>query len=101
MNNHGPIFMPGDAVYYSGSKERLKQALTNKDGKPLKGWIHAPITNEEGKWVVWFPDTKESDSYILSASDLSKARPPKTVEKVHEGPIVEHMPVRRKKSEDD
>jgi len=101
-SSHGPIFMPGDAVYYSGSKERLKQALTNKEGKPYRGWIHAPVQNVEGEFVVWFPDTKESDSYILQAADLSKARPPKVEgKKQHEGPVVEHMPIRRKKAEDE
>lgn len=99
MSNHGPIFMPGDAVYYTG--EKFKQELSNKEGKPFKGWIHAPVLNQSGAWVVWFPDTKEQDSYILSAANLSKARPPKAVEKVEQsGPIVEHMPNRRKKSDD-
>lgn len=101
MSNHGPIYMPGDAVYYNGNKASLKQALTNKDGKPLKGWIHAPVTNEREKFVVWFPDTKESDSYLIHQDDLTKARPPKAVEKKHEGPVVEHMPVRRRKSEEE
>lgn len=93
MSDHGPIYMPGDAVYYVG--EKFNQKLTNKEGKPLKGYIHASVTNQDGAWVVWFPDTKESDSFIMSAANLSKARPPK-VERAHEGPIVEHMPVRRK-----
>lgn len=95
---YGPIFMPGDAVYYTGEKH--KQALTNKEGKPYKGWIHASVQGEAGKFVVWFPDTKEQDSYILSALDLSKARPPKTEKEHKGGPIVEHMPSRRKQSED-
>lgn len=99
MSNHGPIFMPGDAVYYTG--EKYKQDLSNKEGKPFKGWIHAPVQNEPGAFVVWFPDTKEQDSYILSAQNLSKARPPKAVEKQAEGPVVEHMPNRRKRSEDE
>lgn len=94
----GPIYMPGDAVYYAG--ERFKQELSNKEGKPFKGWIHAPVLNQENTWVVWFPDTKESDSYVIHASRLSKARPPKAVERVNDGPVVEHMPSRRKRSED-
>lgn len=93
---YGPIFMPGDAVYYNGEKH--KQALTSKEGKPFRGWIHAPVNNEVGVFCVWFPDTKEQDSYILSAADLTKARPPKGKE--HSGPVVEHIPNRRKASED-
>jgi hypothetical protein len=98
MSNYGPIFMPGDAVYYTGEKH--KQALSNKEGKPFKGWIHAPVGGEEGAFVVWFPDTKESDSYVLSADNLTKARPIVKVEKAHEGPVVEHVPNRRRQSED-
>lgn len=96
MSNYDPIFMPGDAVYYTG--EKLKEELTSKEGKPFRGWIHAPVTNEPGAFVVWFPDTKESDSYVIGASNLTKARPPKA--KQHGGPVVEHMPNRRKASED-
>lgn len=99
-HNHGPIFMPGDAVYYTG--EKLKQELTTKEGKPLRGWIHWFVNGEHGehtKFVVWFPDTKEQDSFILNAANLSKARPPKAVEKVQDGPIVEHMPSRRKRED--
>lgn len=96
MSNHGPIFMPGDAVYYTG--EKFKEELTSKEGKPFRGWIHAPVQNEEGAFVVWFPDTKEQDSYVLSEKNLSKARPPKA--KQHSGPVVEHMPNRRKAAED-
>lgn len=97
-SGHGPIFMPGDAVYYTG--EKFKQELSNKEGKPFKGWIHAPVTNQPGAFVVWFPDTKEQDSYILSAQNLSKARPPK-VDRIQQqdGPIVEHMPSRRKRED--
>jgi len=99
MSNHGPIFMAGDAVYYNGEKH--KQALSNKEGKPFKGWIHAAVQNEPGAFVVWFPDTKESDSYVLSAQNLTKARPiVEKVTKTHDGPVVEHMPSRRKHSED-
>jgi len=97
MSKYGPIFMPGDAVYYTGEKH--KQTLSNKEGKPFKGWIHAPVQNEEDVFVVWFPDTKEQDSYVLKAQDLAKARPVKAVEKVHEGPVVEHIPNRRKRED--
>lgn len=98
MSNYYPIFMPGDAVYYTGEKH--KQSLSGKEGKPHRGWIHASVQNEPGAFVVWFPDTKESDSYVLSADNLTKARPIVKVEKSHDGPVVEHMPNRRKHSED-
>lgn len=99
MSNHGPIFMPGDAVYYTGEKH--KEALTSKEGKPFRGWIHAPVLNEPGAFVVWFPDTKEQDSYVLDERNLSKARPPKAEKQVAAGPVVEHMPNRRKKGDED
>lgn len=94
MSNYGPLFMPGDPVYYIGEKH--KAALTSKEGKPFRGWIHAPVQNEPGAFVVWFPDTKEQDSYVMAASNLSKARPPKTENAKHVGPVVEHVPNRRK-----
>jgi hypothetical protein len=97
MSNYIPMFNQGDPVYYTGEKH--KQALSSKDGKPFKGWIHAPVQNEPGAFVVWFPDTKEQDSYVLSAQNLTRAKPPK-VDKVQEGPLVEHVPSRRKKGED-
>jgi hypothetical protein len=99
MSNHSSLFLQGDAVYYTGNK--FKQELSNKEGKPFKGWIHAPVINQDGAFVVWFPDTKGSDSYILSGQNLSKARPPKAVEKDQDGPIIEHMPSRRKRSEEE
>lgn len=97
MSNHGPIYMPGDAVYYTGEKN--KQALSNKDGKPIKGWIHSAVRNEEDTFVVWFPDTKDEASYVLNARDLAKVRPAKTVDKVNDGPVVEHIPNRRKRED--
>lgn len=95
---YGPIYMPGDAVYYTGEKH--KQALSNKEGKPFRGWIYWFVNGAPGKFVVWFPDTKDQDSYILHASDLTRARPIQRVDKVHSGPVVEHIPNRRKASED-
>lgn len=97
-SNYVSLYQPGDGVFYSGSK--LRNELTAKDGKPFKGWIHAPVKNQPGAFVVWFPDTKESDSYIIGEGQLTKARPPKA-EKVQGGPIVEHMPTRRKKGDDE
>ena len=94
--SYGPIYMPGDAVFYTGEKH--KQALASKEGKPHKGWIHASVGGDPGKFVVWFPDTKEQDSYILHVSDLTKARPIK-VEKAATGPVVEHIPSRRKRED--
>ena len=90
MSNYGPIFMPGEAVYYIG--EKFKQELTTKEGKPHKGWIHAPVQNQPDVFVVEFPDLKEPD-FLLHKSLLSKARPPKGKE--HDGPEI--LPPRRKR----
>jgi len=98
MSNHGPLFMPGDAVYYNG--EKFKQELSGKEGKPFRGWIHASVQNEPGAFVVWFPDTKHSDSYVMSAANLTKARPPTLKTEKQTGPVIEHMPSRRKASEE-
>lgn len=94
--NHGPIYMQGDKVYYTG--EKLRGELSTREGKAIPGWIHASVLNEPDKFVVWFPDTKESDSYVMSMAVLSKWRPAKN--DVQKGPIVEHMPNRRKKEDD-
>lgn len=88
MSNHGPIFMPGEAVYYTG--EKFKQELTDKAGKPYKGWIHSKVQNQPDVMVVEFPDLKEPD-FIIHSSLLSKARPPKG--KQHDGPEI--LPPRR------
>jgi hypothetical protein len=93
MSDNTTVFMPGDAVFYVG--ERHKQELT-REGKPIKGWIHAAVLNEPGNYVVEFPDAKEPD-YIMSVRVLSRARPSKTEK--HDGPEVQ--PRRRKKSEEE
>jgi hypothetical protein len=95
MSNNDPIFMPGDKVFYNG--EKFKQELT-REGKSLTGWIHAPVQNEEGAYVVWLPETKEQDSYILSARSLTHYRPAKT-EKHAGGPEVQIQPRRRKQGD--
>lgn len=87
-------FHPGDSVYYTG--EKFKTELTNKDGKPFKGWVHAPVLNQPEVFVVEFPDAKEGD-YIMHESRLSKARPPRGKE--HDGPEIQ--PRRRRKAEDE
>lgn len=97
-HNYIAMFTAGEAVYYNG--EKLKQELTAKDGKPYKGWIHAPVMNEENAFVVFFPDTKDQDSYVLSGVNLTKARPPR-IDKIQTGPIIEHMPTRRRKGEEE
>jgi len=84
-----PIFMQGDAVYYTG--EKFKSELT-KDGKPMRGWIHAPVDGEPGVFVVEFPEAKDGD-YIIPSRLLSRARPPKGEK--HEGPEI--RPRRQKK----
>ncbi|HEY5268385.1 MAG TPA: hypothetical protein VII94_04600 [Candidatus Saccharimonadales bacterium] len=76
------ILQQGDAVFYTG--DRFKMDLT-KDGKPLKGWIHAAVVNEPGSYVVEFPEAKNGD-YIISVKHLNKARPPKTEH--HDGPEI-------------
>ena len=91
-NNGGEIFQIGDAVYYCGTSERLKASLSSKDGKPCKGWIHAPVLNDPTEWVVEFLDIKGYPSYVLSERDLSKAKFAK------EGPEVQP---RRQKPEED
>ena len=90
------IFMQDDRVYYVGNKERLKQALT-KDGKPLVGWIYAPVGNEPGAFVVFFPETKEEDSYILSATNLSKYKP--AAAEKNKGPEIQPRRKKREASE--
>lgn len=94
MSDNMPLFMPGDPVYYTG--EKFKPELTSKDGKPFKGWIHAPVLNQPGVFVVEFPDAKDPD-YIVGAAHLSRARPAKTEK--HEGPEIQ--PRRRKKAEEE
>lgn len=85
-------FMVGDKVFYSGDRHR--QELT-REGKPLVGWIHATVVNQPHTYVVWFPDTKEDDSYILAAKWLTKVRP--APDKKHDGPEIQP---RRRKRED-
>lgn len=94
MSNRAPQFMPGDAVFYSG--EKLKSELISKEGKPFKGWIHAPVSNEDGVYVVEFPDLKEGD-YVISAANLTKARPAKSER--HDGPEIQ--PRRSRKGEEE
>lgn len=93
-SNFDAILMQGDAVYYSGDNERLKTELTSKDGKPFRGWIHAPVVNEPGVWIVEFPDSKNFDSYILAGRNLTKARPAKDA-----GPEVQPRRTRKKEDE--
>ena len=98
MSHHFSLFQAGDPVFYSG--EKFRSELNAKDGKSIKGWIVAPVHNQPGAYVVWFPETKESDSFILAEDHLTKARPPR-IDKVKDGPLVEHMPARRRKGEDE
>jgi len=91
------IFMQGDAVFYVG--EKLKQELSGKDGKSHKGWIHARVQGEKNAYVVWFPDTKDSDSFIIDGRNLDKVRPPKVQKGTEGGPDI--MPVRKRKTEED
>lgn len=95
MYNSDSILQSGDAVYYTGSKYRFE--LLTKDGKPMKGWIHAAVTNEPGVFVVEFTDLKDGD-FIIPAEHLSKARPAK-LDKQNYGPEIQ--PRRSRKGEED
>lgn len=93
MSNHGPIYMPGDQVFYTG--EKFKAELTNKEGKPLKGWIHSRVTNRPETMVVEFPEAKEAD-YLIHVSRLSKVKPPRDKQERTDGPEV--RPIRRRQA---
>lgn len=86
-------YMQGDRVFYTGQAH--KQELT-RDGKQLAGWIHATVGGQDDSYVVWFPETKESDSYILHSSLLVPYRAP--AGKREDGPVIQ--PRRRKKEDD-
>jgi hypothetical protein len=86
-------FMQGQKVFYVGQKHR--QTLT-REGKPLVGWIHAAVEGAEGTYVVFYPETKHQDSYILSQDDLSEYRP--AAGKREDGPEIAP---RRVKKEDE
>jgi hypothetical protein len=81
------IFLPEDCVFYVGDNERIKSELTSKEGKPSIGYIHAPVENQEGVFVVEFPEVKGCPSYLMRAENLTHKRPSKT-EKV-DGPEVQ------------
>ena len=83
-------YQQGDKVTYTGQKNR--ESLT-REGKPLIGWIHSIVIGNPESYVVFFPETKRQDSYVMHHSVLAKARTPKT-----EGPDVAP---RRRKQEDD
>jgi len=96
------LFMIGDKIFYVGSKYKDRLA-----GKP--GWLHAPVINQPGVWVVEFPDTKNSkdpndtDDYIMSVQVLSKARPEREVkekDKKPEGPEIQPRRRRRDPEEE-
>jgi hypothetical protein len=99
MSNN-EIFMVGDKVFYTGSKyaDRL-------NGKP--GWLHAPVIDQPGSWVVEFPETRsskdrtDSDDYIMSVRVLTKQHhaAPAAEHKKQEGPEVQ--PRRRKRDPDE
>jgi hypothetical protein len=101
MNNtSSPLFLPGDKIYYTG--EKYKDRL---NGKP--GWIHAPVNGSDTKFVVEFPDTRNSkdqedtDDYVMHASLLSKWRPEKDPkEKKQEGPEIQPRRKRRDQEEE-
>lgn len=81
-------FMEGDKVFYNG--DRFKHELT-REGKPVAGWIHATVKNEEDVYVVEFTEVKNGD-YIMPARVLSKA--PVQSDKV-DGPEIQHRRVKQ------
>lgn len=98
MNNLGPLYMPGDKVFYTGTK--FKGELTSKEGKPYVGLIHATVENQPGYYVVEYPDTKEGDSFVMSEAVISKYRPAKT-EHRNDGPEVQQRPKRRRNPDEE
>ena len=98
MSNLGPLYMPGDKVFYAG--EKFKMELTSKEGKPYVGLIHATVVNQPGHYVVEFPDTKEGDSYVMSEGVISKYRPAR-VEQRNDGPEVQTRSRRKRNTEEE
>jgi len=91
MSHHVLSFQQGDKVLYTGTKH--KQELT-RDGKSLIGWVHAAVGNDPESYVVFWPETKEQDSYVMHHSVLTRwVKSDKS-----EGPDIQP---RRKKREDD
>ena len=94
------IYMQGDKIYYCGS--RFRDRLGSKPG-----WLHAPVLNQPGTWIVEFPgsrkekDHSDSDDYVLSEQVFSHWRKEmdKETEKKQEGPEVQ--PRRRRTSEEE
>ena len=86
-------YQQGDRVFYSGQKH--KEALT-KEGKSLVGWVHSQVVGTPGSYIIFFPETKNQDSYVMSHEVLTTYRPP--VGKREDGPVIQP---RRKKKEDD
>jgi hypothetical protein len=88
------IFRIGDKISYTGS--RYKDKLGGK-----AGWIHAPVINQPGTWVVEFPDTRnnkdqnDTDDYVMPEKHLTKWHPSAAELKKIEGPEIQ--PRRRKK----
>jgi hypothetical protein len=80
--------MPGDVVTYCG--ESLRQELGGK-----MGFIHAPVLNADNVYVVFFPDTKEQDSYVINESNLRRY----IVNDKANGPVI--APRRRRHDEDE
>jgi len=82
MSNDNEVFMIGDCVFYTGN---TKKALTSKS----KAWIHAPVINDPGVWVVEYSETKQRNSYLIHESELSHYKPSKAETEKHVGPIVQ------------
>lgn len=90
---HQLLLQQGDSVFYVGQKH--KQDLLTKDGKPMRGYIHATVANQPNVYVVEFPEAKGGD-YIMHVSLLTQYRPSKI--ETMQGP---HIQPRRPKAEDE
>jgi len=84
-------FMVGDYVNYIGL---TYQTDLTKEGKKLVGCVHATVANEEDRYVVEFLETKNEDSYVIHARNLTIHHPSKK----DGGPEV--APRRRKRDDD-
>jgi hypothetical protein len=93
------LFMIGDKVSYVGQK--FRDRLHGK-----AGWIHAKVENQDGHFVVEFPDTanrkenpNDTDDYVMSVKVLARFRVSPAEAKKQEGPEV--SPRRKRKEQEE
>lgn len=73
-------FQIDDQIFYCG--EKFSQELNGKIG-----WVHSRVQNQEDTYIIWFPDSKRQDSYVVAGKFLTKYRPPKS--ESNNGPIIQ------------